>query len=328
MAPIYAESWLQVFNNVLENAFGGRVALQGDVSDIRKQFAELAAATSLGYKPFADDLSVLDGVSDGVPHRIYVPKHECRPFPVGVYMHGGGYILGDLEAEDMICRTLCKEASSIIISVDYRLAPEHKHPAQLKDALAVIEWVYENMETYGGDKTRIYTIGTSAGAALALLAARDIVSGLSSVPSDSLCGVVAISPLTTHHDNIPMRYQKLHNSYDEFGEGAPVLTRSVLAQFLQWAGAAPDDASSFILLDDQVFSKFPAVYISTAECDPLRDDGKVLADAFREAGIDVSVDEYPGMPHCFWFFHALPEWTVFIKNTVAAISWVQDKKSN
>lgn len=124
----------------MEDAFGCRVALQGDVFDIRKQFAELAAAISLGYKPFADELRVSDGVIKNIPYRIYIPKDEGTSIPVGVYMHGGGYILGDLEAEDTICRTLCKEANAIIISVDYRLAPEHKHPAQPQDALIVIAW--------------------------------------------------------------------------------------------------------------------------------------------------------------------------------------------
>lgn len=145
------------------------------------------------------------------------------------------------------------------------------------------------------------------------------------MPSDCLCGVIAISPLTAHPDNIPVKYQQLHTSYEEFGEGAPVLTRSVLAQFLQYAGAVPDDASSFILLDDQFFPKFPAVYISTAECDLLRDDGKILASALKDAGVTVHEDDYQGLPHCFWFFHALPEWTVFIKNTVTAVSWIQDR---
>lgn len=107
---------------------------------MRKQFGELTAAISLGYKLFADEMQISDSVYKGVPYRIYTPKNERTSLPIGVYMHGGGYILGDLEAEDMICRALSKEANTIIISVEYRLAPEHKHPAQLKDVLAIIEW--------------------------------------------------------------------------------------------------------------------------------------------------------------------------------------------
>lgn len=125
--------------------------------------------------------------------------------------------------------------------------------------------------------------------------------------------------------SIPAKYQKSHTSYNEFGEGAPVLTRSVLVQFLEYAGAVPDDARSFILLNDHVLSKFLPVYIASAECGPPRDDGKVLAGGLRQGGVDVCEDEYQAMPHCFWGFHAFPEWSVFIKNTVSAILWISDK---
>lgn len=95
-----------------------------------------------------------------------------------------------------------------------------------------------------------------------------------------------------------------------------------MSEFLQYAGAAPDDASSFMLLDEAALSKFAPVYIATAECDPLRDDGRVLASALKDTGVSVREDCYEGMPHCFWFFNTLPEWPVFIENTVAAIKWI------
>lgn len=148
------------------------------------------------------------------------------------------------------------------------------------------------------------------------------MAGRSRVPTTSLCGVVAVAPVTVHPENIPVKYQADHKSYDELGEGAPVLTRSVMLQFLQDVHLAPSDASGFILLDDQILTKFPPVYISTAECDPLRDDGRTLAAVLKDAGVRVRQDTYPGMPHCFWFFNSLPEWTVFIENTAAAIRWI------
>lgn len=161
---------------------------------------------------------------------------------------------------------------------------------------------------------------------LALLAAREIVSGRSKMPAISLCGVVAVSPVTVHPENIPEKYQVMHRSYDEFGEGAPVLTRSIMSQFLQHVGATPKDVSSFMMLDDTVFSKFPPVCISTAECDPLRDDGTILVAALKDAGVSIRENVYQGMPHCFWFFNTLPEWSVFIKNTVESIQWIQGDK--
>lgn len=147
------------------------------------------------------------------------------------------------------------------------------------------------------------------------------------MPATALCGVVAVSPVTVHPDNVPVKYQAAYKSYDEFGEGAPVLTRSIITQFLQYVHAGPEDASSYILLDDGWFHKFPPVYISTAECDPLRDDGKALAAALKGAGVSVYEDFYQGMPHCFWFFNTLPEWSVFIQNTASSIEWIQSQRT-
>ena len=131
----------------LETAFGGRAVLQGDEADIRQQFAGLFAAISPGYPAPSDALCVTDGSAQGVPYRIYYPvnAHSTTLLPIGVYMHGGGYILGDLDSEDILCRTFSEQTNSILISVGYRLAPEHKYPAQLKDSLTVFEWVRINV---------------------------------------------------------------------------------------------------------------------------------------------------------------------------------------
>lgn len=127
--------------------FGGRVALHGSAADIRQQFTGLFAAISPGYPAPSDALRVTDGSAQGVPYRMYYPVKDTStgPLPIGVYMHGGGYILGDLESEDILCRAFSEQTNSILISVEYRLAPEHKHPAQLKDSLTVFEWVCINI---------------------------------------------------------------------------------------------------------------------------------------------------------------------------------------
>jgi versiconal hemiacetal acetate esterase len=173
---------------------------------------------------------------------------------------------------------------------------------------------------------QLYTIGTSAGATLALLAAREIVLGKINVPATALRGVIAVGPVTVHPEDIPMKYRAAHMSYAKLGEGAPVLTRSTMVGFLQAAGIAPDDASFFPLLDEESLSKFPPVYISTAECDPLRDDGRALVAAFRDAGVNVHEDLYEGLPHAFWFFNGLPQWQGFVRNIVAAIQWITVQK--
>lgn len=130
------------------------MALQGSVSDIRKQFADLFAAISPGYPCASDAVSVSDGIVQGVRYRVYTPKpiKEKIPLPLGVFTHGGGFILGDLDAEDVLCRAFCEKANTVLVSVDYRLAPEHEHPTQLKDTMTVIEWVrlkYTGKASYG-----------------------------------------------------------------------------------------------------------------------------------------------------------------------------------
>lgn len=91
-----------------------------------------------------------NGNAEGVGYRIYTPRSGkmSGPLPLGVFAHGGGYILGDLDSEDFLCREFAEKAGTILISVDYRLAPEHEHPAQLKDMMTVIEWVGINMAPF------------------------------------------------------------------------------------------------------------------------------------------------------------------------------------
>jgi len=135
----------------LEAATGGRVALQGGVSDIRAQFAGLFAALSPGYPPPSDAVEVANGNAQGLGYRIYTPQSgkAAGRLPLGVFMHGGGFILGDLDGEDFLCREFAEKAGTILISVDYRLAPEHEHPAQLKDTMTIIEWVCLNIGSVG-----------------------------------------------------------------------------------------------------------------------------------------------------------------------------------
>lgn len=110
---------------------------------MRNQFAGLLAAVAPGYPSASDEVGVSNGAVQGVRYRIYTPKtaKATNPLPLGVFMHGGGFILGDLDTEDVLCRAFSEQADTILINIDYHLAPEHKHPAQLKDTLTVVEWV-------------------------------------------------------------------------------------------------------------------------------------------------------------------------------------------
>lgn len=133
---------------------------------------------------------------------------------------------------------------------------------------------------------------------------------------------MAISPFTAHPDYIPQEYRSGYTSYDELGDTAPVISRAVMSKLFRYANMDPRDPGPFLLLDKSNLHRFPPVYIATASCDPLRDDGQVFASALREAGVTVRERIYQGLPHCLWVFNTLPEWAEFIHDTVAAIQFI------
>lgn len=110
---------------------------------MRQQFAGLFADLSPNYPPATDVLSIIEGAHESIKYRVYIPKNTTpdKLLPIGIYTHGGGFLLGDLETEDFICRELVEQTNTIIVSVDYRLSPNHHYPAQLSDTIKILEWV-------------------------------------------------------------------------------------------------------------------------------------------------------------------------------------------
>lgn len=137
----------------LEEALGGRTALKGTPEELREQYAGLLGMLAPLYPPPTDAVSTKDGDVDGIGYRIYTPVEAAKggALPVGLYTHGGGFVLGDLNGEDVLCRAIAEHCACILVSVDYRLAPDHKAPAQLQDSLNVLKWV---CASYFGERTR------------------------------------------------------------------------------------------------------------------------------------------------------------------------------
>lgn len=229
------------------------------------------------------------GSRGAIPLRIYAPQGE-GPFPVTVYMHGGGYVVGDLDTQDMIARALCAWGETLVVSVDYRLAPEHRFPAGIDDSWAALEWAAANAAEIGGDPARLAVAGDSAGgnfaAALGLMArdaggpqlsAQVILYGSCNYPSEDL------------------------PSAREFASG-PILASDDVAWF--WEQYLTDPA-----VEQQDFRASPMraqrhdgvapAFIATAECDPSRDDGEAYAEKLRAASVEVVAKRYPGMVHGF-----------------------------
>ena len=227
-----------------------------------------------------------------IPARLYTPKALRTTdglAPCLVFYHGGGWVIGDLDSHDVVCRKLALEGELIVISIDYRLAPEHKFPAAVDDATTALKWVAANARHLGIDAGRLMVGGDSAGgnlAAVVALAARDN-------DGPKLAGQVLIYPATD--------FAMTHPSHSE-PETSVLLTHSVIKWFCNhylngaadvhdWR-ASPARAKTLIGL--------PPAYVLTAGADPLRDEGDEYARRLKEAGVAVTYRHFPGQFHGFF----------------------------
>lgn len=224
-----------------------------------------------------------------IPLRAYTPAEgRGGPRPALVYFHGGGWVLGDVGSVDGICRRLANASGCVVISVDYRLSPEHKFPGPLSDCFEAVWHVFDEPETFGVDRRRIAVGGDSAGgnlAAAVALKARD----RGDLP---LAFQLLIYPITDHAFDTP--------SYRENAEGFG-LTREMMAWYWDRYLASPEDGRSPLAspLRAPDLSGLPPALVITAGFDVLRDEGEAYAARLREAGVPVALSRYGGMIHGF-----------------------------
>lgn len=224
-----------------------------------------------------------------VPVRIYWPDAAPGQIrPAYVHAHGGGFVVGDLDMADPVCRTICRDGEVIVVSVDYRLAPEHKFPAGLDDMIAVTRWVARNGADIGIDTSRIAVGGDSAGGNLAAATMQALAAELGS----ALRFQVLVYPVTDLTCSQP--------SYKDLGTGYPLTEarmRAYIDFYLSDATQTADVRAS-PLLASSVADQPPAVVI-LAGLDPLVDEGRAYAEKLRAAGIAAEISEAPGHPHGF-----------------------------
>lgn len=251
--------------------------------------------SSIAIPPAAD--AVVAGVEDRsiagpggpLPLRIYTPDGQ-GPFPVTVYMHGGGYVVGDLDTQDMIARAFCAWAETIVISVDYRLAPEHPFPAAPDDAFAALEWAAAHATEIGGDPARLALAGDSAGGNLACAAA---------IRARDLGGPAVRAQVNIYGScNYPSEDTP---SAREFANG-PILRKDdvdwIWEQYLSDPATQKHDPQASPMRAAS-HADLPPAFIATAECDPSRDDAEAFAAKLEAAGVTVEAKRYPGMVHGF-----------------------------
>lgn len=267
-----------ILQKVLE-AVPFQLTVDGGIDEARRRLRELPR------RPVHPDLRVenhqIDGPVGPIPVRVYWPDAaDADPPPVTMYFHGGGFAVGDLDTHDGTAREHAVAAGTLVVSVDYRLAPEHPYPAAVDDVWAATRWAAENAAArFGADASRLAVAGDSAGGTLAAVVAQ----------------------LARDNDGPPIAFQLLwypstmwDNSLPSFAENAdaPVLDNAAIEAFTRWyagdvdlrnppAGLAPGRAADL--------SGLPHTYVAVAGHDPLRDDGARYAELLSASGVTVEL---------------------------------------
>lgn len=267
---------------------------EGGVEEARRRLRELPR------RQLHDELRVADTHIDGpagpIPVRVYWPEADAGPdpLPVVMYFHGGGFALGDLDTHDVTCRQHAVGARAVVVSVDYRLAPEHPYPAAVEDVWAATCWVAEHAERFGADGSRLAVAGDSAGGTLAAVVAQRSRDRVRAGDGPAIAYQLLWYPSTMWDTSLP--------SFTENAD-APVLDHAAIAAFTVWYAGH---------LDPSDFSEPPAdlapgrasdltglapAYVAVAGHDPLRDDGARYAELLAAAGVPVEFHNAETLVH-------------------------------
>ncbi len=216
-----------------------------------------------------------------IPLRIYVPKGN-GPFPVYVSIHGGGWVFGCLDSHDLFCRSISEQAKVIVVSIDYRLAPEHKYPAAFNDCCEAVDWVVKHIQDWGGDSSQLVIGGISAGGNLA--AAVVLKAKEKKIPTFK--AQVLICPV--------MQYSFDTASYQKYADGYFLTKRDMEFFWNQYLEKAEDGKQLYTspLLAPDV-SELPSALIVLAEFDPLYDEGRAYGEKMKAADVPVKIKSYP-----------------------------------
>lgn len=269
---------------------GGPALNEMEPAEARETFGAMRELAGPGEDVADSSDRSIPGPDGDIPVRIITPAGAPDgPLPCLVYYHGGGWVIGDLDSLDTTCRALANRAGTKVVSVDYRLAPEHKFPAPVDDCYAALRWVADNAGSIGVDPDRLAVGGDSAGgnlAAAVALRARD--EGGPRIALQAL-----VYPVTNHSFDTP--------SYQENADGY-LLTRDSMVWFWDhYLKDADDSANPWASpLRAGDLSGLPPAVVITAEFDPLRDEGEAFAAKLADAGVRVVQRRFDGQIHGFF----------------------------
>ena len=255
--------------------------------EARANFATLAAIAGPAEELVPVEDRSVPGPGGDVPVRLYRPSSD-GPLPVVVYFHGGGFVIGDIATHDAICHRLAAQVPTLVVSVDYRRAPEHPFPAAVQDCDVATGWVSAHAVELGADPTRLAVAGDSAGGSLATVVARHARDR----GGPPIAFQLLIYPVIDMTCSFP--------SYTENGDGY-LLDADTMTWFISnyLAGANPRHPDASPIFAENL-SDLPPALVVTAEFDPLRDEGEAYAGRLREAGVVVTTSRYDGMIHAFY----------------------------
>lgn len=227
------------------------------------------------------------GPAGNIPVRVYTPE-GTGPFPVLVYYHGGGWVIGSIQAYDSSCRALANAANCVVVSVGYRLAPENRFPAPHEDSYAALQYVMKNTAQFGGDPKRVAVGGESAGGGLA---------GAMCLMARQRRGLMPIYQLNVY----PIADNNLNRPSYRANRDAIPLSRPLMAWFFRYALRTPRDGNSpLISLVDANLRGMPPATVITAQIDVLQSEGIAYANRLRAAGVPVRYRNYNGVAHEFF----------------------------
>jgi acetyl esterase len=261
------------------------------VEEMRNGLAMLGLALGEPEPVASVEDRTVPGPAGPVPVRLYRPEGEGLLGGL-VWFHGGGFVIGDLETHDHVCRELANRSGGVVVAVDYRLAPEHPYPAAVEDCWAALEWVAAEAPALGIDGRALAVGGDSAGGNLAAVVARRARDA----GGPPLCFQLLVYPVTDQHD------QGQWASRSTMAEGY-ALSAGIMDWFhhhyLGPDGPAPGDADVSPLLAEDLRG-LPPAHVVLAEFDPLHDEGNAYAERLRAAGVAVDLADYDGAMHIFF----------------------------
>lgn len=276
---------------LLEAMREGKAARVLEAESLREAFAATVPALVAGAPEMVREEVLQIPVEGGYIRALaFHPNGAAAPATVLVFLHGGGWVIMSPESHARLAKELAAVAGAIVVSVDYRLAPEHPYPVPLDDAVAAFRWVREHARELGGDPDRIGLAGDSAGGNLAAAATLRLLANAETPP----CAALLICPVTdTAFDT---------GSFHRLAPDDPVLDGDLMRFFREAYVTREQWEDPFVSPLRAGLDGFPPACLVAAELDPLCDDALLFADRLRAAGCETNLLRYPGMPHDFMLF--------------------------